>query len=532
MLPIKVCQIFFILACTFSVHSYAQGFVPRAFDVLHYQFEVELNDTTDVIQVVAEITLYYPEYVPDTIILDLAHRSRRDYGMEVSSLLLDESQTNYEHLQDQLRIFTPMTIQPGDTSVLKILYSGRPDEGLVISKNSAGQRTFFSEHWPNRAHRWLSVVDHPSEKATCEFSVVAPIKYDVISNGIKTSEVELSKNQKKTVWEIQKPIPSKVMVIGVAEFKTETLDPNGMITVWAYDKPRSKAVGDFSDTPEIFELLYNLMGSYPYTKCDQVESTTRFGGMENAGNIFYPERALTGRHEMNQTIAHEIAHQWFGNSLSEAGWEHVWISEGISTYLAYYYLQELEGEQALLAKLEEDEEDILNYQFRFPGQTVVQKNIKALDDILNPMTYEKAAWVLRMLEYKLGSDKLNEILVAFYERYQSGNASTEDFIAVASEQTNITLDKFFHQWFYVPGNPNVDYNWRYKKDRLVINFHQVNAYNYQLDFEILLKYKNGKTVLKPISLTEKDQTVKIIIDRPVDLTIDPSNIMLGEFHKR
>lgn len=499
------------------------------FDVLHYRYKVVLNDTTKLVKVDARLTIHYAEEIPEVTRIDLANRSKLGFGMKVDLLIINDQETVFTHKSDQLKINTPQAIQRGDTVFLDISYSGKPDNGLVISKNSYGDRTFFAEHWPNRAHRWLPVIDHPSEKATSDFEVIAPKKYDVVSNGEKREETLMPNGLKKTVWEMNIPIPPKIMVIGVADFKTKTLGNNEMTTAWAYDNPKSQAWTDFEDAPLIYDLLVGFMGEYPFSKCDHVESTTKFGGMENAGNIFYPERLLNGNKEMNHTIAHEIGHQWFGNSVSEASWEDVWISEGLATYLEYYYVLHHEGEKSFQRKMARDEQKVLNYQYRFPAQTVVQRNFKELEDVLNPMVYEKAAWVLRLLKEKVGDDTFKSILLTFYNRYKFRNASTQDFIDVATEVSAMDLSKFFHQWFYVPGTPSVDYYWKSNKGKVIIDFRQKTTYTYRFEVDVQIKHEDGRVEMKRVSISEKNQRIEFDSEEPIELIVDPLNVILGEF---
>ncbi|MEO9852723.1 MAG: M1 family metallopeptidase [Reichenbachiella sp.] len=525
----RIGHILSILLFLISSLSFGQRRQVEPFDVLHYQFKVVLNDTTDYVKVDAQIAIRYLNEIPVHTTLDLAVQSRSGFGMKVDYLSLNDLETDFTHRSDELSILTPGGIQIKDTVLLNISYSGRPDNGLVISKNANGDRTFFAEHWPNRAHRWLPVIDHPAEKATCEFHVIAPERYDVVSNGDKREEKLISNGLKRTVWKMNNPIPSKIMVIGVAEFNTQKLGGNDRMTAWVYDKPGSQALNDFVDVPQIFDILDDLLGEYPFSKCDQVESTTKFGGMENAGNIFYPERLLNGNKDMNHTIAHEIGHQWFGNSVSEADWTDVWISEGFATYLEYYYVLNYEGKEAFLKKLKVDEQKVLNYQFRFPGQTVVQTNIKRLEGILNPMVYEKAAWVLRMLSEKIGEDTFNKIMLTFYERHKFGNASTQDFIGIANELSPEELSSFFEQWFYTPGTPSVDYYWKYKNGKLLIDFRQKTTYTYQFDVDIKLKYDDERIDIKRVTVSEKNQRVELSCEKPNRLIVDPMNVILGEF---
>src|SRR5258708_36659107 len=112
-------------------------------------------------------------------------------GMEVKQVLLYGKPVGFLHQRDRIRIKLPAVSEPGNYLRFEIDYSGIPRDGLIIGKNKFGDRTFFGDNWPDRAHHWLPSVDHPSDKATCEFLVIAPDQYQVIGNGRKIEESSL-----------------------------------------------------------------------------------------------------------------------------------------------------------------------------------------------------------------------------------------------------------------------------------------------------------------------------------------------------
>ncbi|MEP3386898.1 MAG: M1 family metallopeptidase [Reichenbachiella sp.] len=519
--------LFIVSLLLLSSFSFVQRPKTAVFDIQNYRFDVVLNDTSDVVRVTAIVSINYPNVVPDYTVLDFANT-----GMEINGLSFDGKEVDYRHQSDVLKVTTPSTVEIGGSAELILTYQGIPSDGLVISQNKHGERTFFAEHWPDRAHHWLPIIDHPSEKATCEFRVTAPAKYKVVSNGDLQNERLLNSDWKETIWKMSKPISAKVMVIGVAPFITRPLDDEGVITAWVYGKSKRLALHDFSEVPAIYEMLVDYMGEYPFSKCDQVESSTRFGGMENAGNIFYPEMSLTGEQKINKTIAHEIAHQWFGDAVTEADWADLWISEGFATYFENYWVEVALGMDSLLAKLEEEEIKILKYQRKNPHQMIVQQPQSNLNKLMNPMTYDKAGWMLRMLRYQVGEETFQKIVLAFYEQYKYDLASTKDFISIANSISDSDLNKLFRQWFYTPGAPDIRYNWSYKKGELLINFEQQTEFVYQLDFDIQIDYQNGSQENKRVILREKSQTIEWECDEIKEVKVDPFNIILGSFKEK
>ena len=190
------------------------------------------------------------------------------------------------------------------------------------------------------------------------------------------------------------------------------------------------------------------------------------------------------------------------------------------------------GPDSLFAKLQKEEEKILDFQRKNPNQMIVQQPVENLNKLMNPMTYDKAGWMLRMLRYQVGEDTFQKIILAFYEQYKYDIASTQNFIAVANDVSDANLDKFFEQWFYTPGAPDVLYNWNYKKGKLKLNFEQQTDYVYQLDFDVRVSYKNGSIENKRVSLSDKTQAFEISGERVNNIEIDPFNVTLGKFKKK
>lgn len=508
-------------------HLTAQRRVKEDFDVLHYKFEVELNDNVDQISGDATVTIRYEQAPNDTTKLDLATKASDGFGMEVSYVKAHGRNLDFVHEHDQLKILTPDNIEISDTVNYIIAYQGIPRNGLIISINKLGDRTFFAENWPNRAHQWLPVIDHVSDKATCEFIVTAPSKYQVLANGDFVDRILLEGDAAITHWQMNQPIPVKVMVIGVAEFVTKTLSSDVSSKVWLYQGADTIAFDDFSDAPAIFSFVQDMIGAYPYSKLDHAVSTTRFGGMENAGNIFYDESSVVGKGNINGLIAHEIAHQWFGNSVTEADWEDVWISEGFATYVENEYIEMQYGRDSALVNYSQQEARILAYQQAHHQATIVQKQFSSIDEILNPMVYEKAAWALRSLRHKLGDEVFSQVVQTFYERFKHSNASSLNFVDVANSVSGLELGDFFSQCFLVAESPNISVSWKYKKKQLVVTMIQRSKHVFALDVDIQIQKDHMTFEVQRLFLDQREQTFYLKISEPVSVLVDPLNFILG-----
>ncbi|MFB6098692.1 MAG: hypothetical protein ABEK84_06205 [Salinibacter sp.] len=265
-------------------------------DVRDYDFTLTLADTTDRIVGTASVRVRVVADTVTAVRLDLVGRDAgpgKTTGMRVLSVTEDWEAVPYRHARDLLRIIPKTGLRAGQVYTFRIRYAGVPADGLIIGTNQHGDRTFFGDNWPNRARHWLPVVDHLSDKATVEFRVRAPAKYEVVSNGSLVSD-STHAGTRYSHWATDVPLPPKVMVIGVADFAVDTAGTIDGVPVqsWVYPEDRAAGFKDLGQAPSILRFFEKHLGPYPYDKLANVQSTTRYGGMENAAAIFYSEQAV------------------------------------------------------------------------------------------------------------------------------------------------------------------------------------------------------------------------------------------------
>ncbi|HWJ25419.1 MAG TPA: hypothetical protein VNS32_02695, partial [Flavisolibacter sp.] len=204
-------------------------------DVQHYKYDLMLSDATDKVRGEAEITVTVKPGVKN-ITLDFVQQNAAGKGMKVEKVT-GTGVSSFSQKENHLTISLAKPAAKEQEVVATIIYSGIPADGLIISKNKYGERTFFADNWPNRAHNWIPCIDRPDDKATFEFIVTAPDHYEVVSNGKKTEETALSENRKRTHWVEDVSLPSKVMVIGVARFAVKQFDDSPAevpVSAWVY----------------------------------------------------------------------------------------------------------------------------------------------------------------------------------------------------------------------------------------------------------------------------------------------------------
>ncbi|HKK76207.1 MAG TPA: M1 family metallopeptidase [Saprospiraceae bacterium] len=464
-------------------------------DVQHYAFHLSLFDDTDRIE--GEAHLYFQLKKPvSSIHLDLVAERPDGKGMKVHSASLGDVSLDFRQKEDELAIDFPVELTLGESYELRIRYAGIPIDGLVIGQNKFGDRTFFGDNWPNRARHWLPTIDHPSDKATVEFIVETEERFQVVGTGEKQEETNLPNGRRRTHWGTEVPLPTKVMVIGAAEFAvTLAGEVRGIpVTSWVFPENREAGFTDYAQAVPVLDWFQQHVAPYPYEKLANVQSKTRYGGMENASNIFYFENSVTGNKEREALIAHEIAHQWFGNSASEADWHHVWLSEGFATYFTHLYFEHTQGYDVFIDRLQTDRTNIIRYAQQNPDQPIVDTRITDYTQVLSTNTYQKASWVLHMLRQKVGTDTFWEGIRRYYRQYQLGNAYTEDFKNVMELVSGQELDDFFRQWFFEPGVPELNVEWKQTGNLLALSISQSPSTRHELELLVEAADSNGRTV--------------------------------------
>ncbi|MFB6247736.1 MAG: M1 family metallopeptidase [Salinibacter sp.] len=508
-------------------------------DVQDYNFRLTLSDTTDRIEGAATVRLRVTTDTLTAIRLDLVGPPDRpgppgtagETGMRVSAVSARGTPVPYRHAGDILRITPDRGLAEGQTHTLRIRYAGVPADGLIIGTNRHGDRTFFGDNWPNRARHWLPVVDHLSDKATVEFWVTAPAEYEVVSNGALVSD-STTGPLRTTHWRTDVPLPPKVMIVGVADFAVDTVAVVDGVPVqsWVYPEDRGPGFKDLGQAPPILRFFEEHLGPYPYEKLANVQSTTRYGGMENAAAIFYSEEAVADGADDTTLLAHEIAHQWYGNTVTEADWPHLWLSEGFATYLTGLYLEHARGDSALTNFMRRARRRVVRFHEQRPNTPLVDTTYSDPAELLTANPYQKGAWVLHMLRHEVGTDTFWKGLRAYYTRYRNENASTSDFRAVMEEVSGQALGPFFEQWTRRAGHPVIEGTWRHDAEAgaCVISLRQTQSgAPFRVPVDVGLQGASSSTT----TVFMDGETTEERIDcpqAPSSVVLDPQTRLLAE----
>lgn len=518
-----------IFSITVSLISAAQVRPAPApvIDITGYQFDLRLSDKTDSIygKAIASFTC-----LADTkqVVFDL-RQSDGKTGFSVSSVRMDNTDLAFEQVKDRILVNLAGKGHKNEKLSLAISYSGIPADGLIISTSKFGKRTFFADNWPNRAHQWLPCVDDPADKASVEFNVTAPAHYKVIANGVLAGEEAIPGEMKRTSYKEPVPLPTKIMVIGVADFSTEQSGMVGSIPVstWVFPENRQAGFRDYGIAPPILQWMQEYIGPFPYKKLAHVQSKTIFGGMENAGAIFYYENSVNGKADNEALIAHETAHQFFGDMVTEKDFSHIWLSEGFATYMTHLYLESRYGTDSLAKAMARDRNQVI--AFSRSKRLPVIDTVSKMMDLLSINSYQKGSWVLHMLRRETGDSLFRLSLREYYRSFAGKNATSSDLRTIFEKVSHRSLDNFFRQWLEIPGQPDLDIRWTYistsQQFQLTIRQQQQQLFTFPIEFEIRLKDNSSQLIRLEVARQEQVFVVPLKAE-PISIHADPKTSLL------
>jgi len=486
-------------------------------------------------------------------------------GMTVSAVSAAGQALTYQHENDRVRVNMPRAFKPGERLSFTVNYRGVPATGILIANNRHGDRSFVSNPWPDKARNFRASIDHPSMKAPVVHIITAPRHYQVVSNGRLTEETDLPNNLRRTVWKESAPICTWLMSLAVAPFAVNHFgDYQGIaLSSWVFPQEHEAGLNPFrAHTQPVLEFFINRIGPYAYEKLAQVQANGVGGGMELASSIFY---GYGDNGASRQLIAHEMAHQWFGDAATESDWDDVWLSEGFATYFALLYTEYQDGRDAFLEGVRRSKTTAVNYAIANPASTIVHNNLADISRVIanNAQVYQGGAQVLHNIRGVIGTETFWAGIRLYYSRYKDSNATTDD-LRRAFEEACVTaanrcpadgkeLGWLFKQLLNRGGALQVQGNWTYdataKQVRVTLDQTQTTGL-YRMPIEVLVTTTGtpaggGRGGAAPppqpartsqlVQLAQQRQTFTFASDtEPVSVVLDPNAwvVMRASFEKK
>ena len=426
------------------------------YDAQHYDLHLAWNDLTNEISGTVTMVALATQ---DLSAFDLDFR-----GFTISSIDVNGAEATFERDGRELIITPPQPLAEGDTFKVAVTYNGVPGDRVP------GYYDVFAQGWirydkgvyvasePDGASYWFPSNDHPLDKATYTFEITVPKTYVVAANGL-LKRVEEGDDNSTYVWEESHPMASYLAAVNIADFELHTAEgPNGLLIRSYLPSGVSEAnIAAIDKLPDMIAYFNEVFGPYPFEAYGMAVADTNLPfALETQSLSLFGKQIEVGPGGPETTISHELAHQWFGDSISLANWKDTWLNEGFATYASFLWWEHQGGRAALDNIMTDQYENLVD-----PAHVddYVPPGNPAPNQLFNGGVYLRGAWTLHALRLRVGDETFFNILRAYYQRYQYANATTDDFIYVAELVSGQDLSDLFNAWLYdkrVPDVPEMD----------------------------------------------------------------------------
>ena len=424
----------------------------ESYDVLHYVLDIDIDPWNADRVIDGTVELSFEPVGPTVyeIELDLAD------NMSVSGVdRTGFGAQPFDHAGDRLALALDPPLHAGEVATIAVHYHGTP-----IPEGFGGFGIYWDRTPPvvwtlseaEEARAWWPCKDRPDDKATADISITMDTLFTVGSNGLLQSIIDNGDGSATHSWSIGYQIPSYLVAITATDFvlieDSYELLAGGTLPLTYYTWPETvaEATEDVTVIPGMLAIFEAEWGDYPYAQEKYGHAEFPWGGaMEHATLTSYGSGLYTGTHYFDWIVAHELAHQWWGDLVTCGTWADIWLNEGFATWGEAIWVEGLQGESAYL--------DYMQATARpsFAG------SIYAPDYTFNSTVYDKGAWVLHMLRGIVGRETTVEILRSWGETYAHDSAVTAQFTELSATVAGENLDWFFDPWLYEPGRPSYDY---------------------------------------------------------------------------
>jgi aminopeptidase N len=428
--------------------------------------------------------------------------------LRVRDLTSSEPLEHYENTGEELVITFRKPIPVGKEASIVITYHAFPQKGLYFRTREMGYKPedehLFSQGEAIEARHWYPCHDFPNEKFTSEVICRVPADMIVLSNGRHVSEENLANGLKTVRWLQDKPHVSYLISLVAGHFKAaEDKYKDVPLALYAPVSESHLAESAFRGTKDMMAFFEKETGTpYPWAKYFQVAVNDFVaGGMENTSittltdNALFPPEVENIRNSEG-LVAHELAHQWFGDLVTCKDWSHVWLNEGFATYYALLYKEHAQGRDEFLYGLLQSARSFIGKSASEDIHPIVFRNYESPDELFGYLAYPKGAWVLHMLRAQLGPELYRACIKTYLDRHKFGNVVTSDLMDVVEELSGRSFDQFFDQWVFNPHHPElqITYAWddKSKLAKITIQQTQPLTNNVSLfNFPLKLRFKGA-----------------------------------------
>ena len=446
---------------------------------------------------------------------------------------------NYTHEDSKLRIELDSPGKSGEDMTIEIQYQAVSRRGLYFNAPDPAYpnrpRQVWTQGEDEDSRYWFPCYDYPNERFTSEIIVTVPGEWTTISNG-KLVSVKDDGPVKTYHWSQDKPHTTYLMSLVAGEY-TEIRDEWNGVPVLYYSPPgrEEDTRRTFGKTPRMMQFFADKIGvPYPWYKYSQVTvADFIFGGMENTSAttmsdyLLHDERAHLD-YSTDSIVAHELAHQWWGDLVTCRDWSHAWLNEGFATYFDLLFKDYDLGADEFCYAVYQDAISYLREDSRRYRRPIVNNVYNQAVDLFDRHLYEKGGLVLHMLRFVLGDELFWKAIHHYCVKHQESNVTTEDFQRAIEEATGRNVDWFFHQWVYQGGHPNfkVTYSWEEDTKTAQITVSQTQNTDeltpiFRMPVQVAFVTSDGRQTLK-LNVSQKEQTFYFPLnEKPKMVQFDP-----------
>lgn len=421
------------------------------YDALHYTIDLNLDIRKGSIRE-ATATI-------DAVTIQNLSAFNLDFrGPEIDSVSVDGMPAEWSRNGGELTIILPTPLMEGTPFQAVVSYHGRPDGGDDRFQQGwwATGSSIFAVGEPAGADVWYPVNGHPLDKATYTLIIEVPDGFEVVANGrlaevAIVDRVESDRSSRVFTWENEEPTASYLVTFHAAKLDVSMEEqPDGITLVEAFPQDltdREREV--FALVPDMVDAFTDLFGPYPFASVGSTvfEDTSFNAALETQGLIGYDRSSIR-----EPTVAHEVAHQWFGNSVSPARWQDIWLNEGLARYSETLWAEEAYGEEAAEMSLRRQMSSFANASRTSSGNPVLIGD-PGPDHLFSEVVYAGGALMLADLRERMGDEAFFQLLREWAARHHFGNATASDFMALAEDVSSKDLDDFFEEWLFTPWTP-------------------------------------------------------------------------------
>jgi len=445
--------------------------------------------------------------------------------LDVDSVFINGEINSFTHEDGVIIMSLTENISTGDTLEVSIYYHGQPFHESWGGFHFAGDYAFnlgvgFVSIPHNLGKAWFPCIDDFTDRATYDLFATVENTQKAIGGGILMETTDNGDGTSTWHWQLDQNIPTYLESVMVGDYvlvEDEYYGIEDTLPINIYSRPQdsSDVAGSFVNLKEIILFFENHFGAYPFDRIGFTGTAT--GAMEHATNVSYPYSGFTGNTSQEWWYTHELSHMWFGDQVTCATAEEMWMNEGWATFCQIFYLEGLYSHEDFMLSMREKHKEVLQKTH------IVDNGYYALNDVPQEITYgstsyDKGATVVNAMRTYLGEEVFYDAITAYLQNFAYQSVSSEQMRDFLTDYTGVDMTGFFDTWVFTPGTPH----------------YSIDSTNYtegQLNIWVKQKFKGydyigDQNIMQIAYLKDNLYSVKQIDFEPLEVLMDPAERMM------